>query len=282
MNQEITHIVAYSKGHSSAIVAIEVARKYGTDNMILVNHDINPDKEDVDIKRFGMEVANYLNLPITYVNIKGITNPEELPNQFDVCRDKKGFKAPNTSDAFCTYELKTKPFFAWLNANFPYQNCVVYYGFDKNEPARINKKIAIMGQSGWAVEFPIAHWNRTISSTEEIGIKPPQTYSVYKHANCKGCLKAGMQHWYVTYCNEYAIYCEAKQAEKDLGYTLLRKSISGKLQPFSLEQFEPIFAAMKEAGIPANEHYPSSNFKKDLKMFGIEEMKKYMPCDCMN
>lgn len=273
------HIICFSKGHSSAIVAIEVARKYGTENMILVNHDINPEKEDQDIKRFGKEVSDFLGVPITYVNILGISDPEKIPNQFEVCLSKKGFKAPNTSDAFCTYELKTKPFFQWLTTNHSNQNCIVYYGFDANEPARIAKKQAIMLQTGWDVEFPLAHWERTINSTREIGIEPPLAYSVYKHANCKGCLKAGMQHWYVTYCNEYSIFCEAKEAEKILGYTILRKSVNGKLKPFSLEQFEPIFEKMKSAGVPANEHYP--NFRKDLKEYGVEEMKKHMPCDCI-
>lgn len=36
------HIVCFSKGHSSALVAIEVVRRFGKENVILLNHDINP------------------------------------------------------------------------------------------------------------------------------------------------------------------------------------------------------------------------------------------------
>lgn len=66
------HIVCYSGGHSSAIVAIEVVRKFGKENVILVNHDINISVESPDIKRFKKEVADYLGLEVTYVNIQGL------------------------------------------------------------------------------------------------------------------------------------------------------------------------------------------------------------------
>ena len=35
------HIVCYSGGHSSALVAVEVVRKFGKENVVLLNHDIN-------------------------------------------------------------------------------------------------------------------------------------------------------------------------------------------------------------------------------------------------
>lgn len=278
---KIVHVVCFSKGHSSALVSIELVREFGKENVILVNHNINPKKEDADIKRFGNEVAAYLDIPITFVNYKGIQDENNIPDQFQIAKSKKAFKAPNTSDATCTYELKTKPFFDWIELNFPKQDCMIYYGFDSNETARIARKKAMMGLIGLGVDFPLALWERTILSTTEIGITPPNTYSVYKHANCKGCLKAGIQHWYVTYVNEYEIFCEGKDCEIYLGYTILRKSIKGKLVPFSLTEFEPVFEKMKAAGIPATEHFSSLLFRRALKEFGITEFGKYMPCECM-
>ena len=53
------HIVCFSGGHSSALVAIEVVRKYGKGSVILLNHDINSNVESKDIKRFKKEVAQY-------------------------------------------------------------------------------------------------------------------------------------------------------------------------------------------------------------------------------
>lgn len=46
------HLVCYSGGHSSALVAIEVVRKFGKENVILLNHDIKSTSEGEDIKRF--------------------------------------------------------------------------------------------------------------------------------------------------------------------------------------------------------------------------------------
>ena len=64
----MTHIVCLSGGESSAIVAIEVCRKFGIDDVVLLNHDISSKVEDVDVKRFKKEISNYLGLPITYAN----------------------------------------------------------------------------------------------------------------------------------------------------------------------------------------------------------------------
>ena len=56
------HIVCYSGGHSSALVAIEVSRKYGTADLVLLNHDMAAHVEDADIKRFKREVAAYIGI----------------------------------------------------------------------------------------------------------------------------------------------------------------------------------------------------------------------------
>lgn len=52
------HIVCYSGGHSSALVAIEVVRKFGKDNVLLVNHQCV--LEDEDVNRFENQISNYL------------------------------------------------------------------------------------------------------------------------------------------------------------------------------------------------------------------------------
>ena len=94
------HIVCYSGGHSSAVVAIEVVRKYGKENVILCNHECI--LEDADVERFEKEVANYLGLPITYVSFEG----HETKDQFDVVIEKGSFINPKslTKEAI-SYEL---------------------------------------------------------------------------------------------------------------------------------------------------------------------------------
>ncbi|MFG0231793.1 hypothetical protein [Achromobacter sp. 413638] len=51
------HVVCHSGGHSSALVAVEVVRRYGKENVVLVNHDLPFWTEHADIKRFKVEVA---------------------------------------------------------------------------------------------------------------------------------------------------------------------------------------------------------------------------------
>jgi len=275
------HIVCFSKGHSSALVAIEVTRKFGKENVILLNHDIHPDKEEADIKRFGNEVSEYLGIPITYANYKDVTNPNDIPDQFDIAVKESGFKAPNSGEAICTSRLKTRPFNIFLQRYFPDEDCIIYYGFDANEMNRVARRQSILGAMGYQTDYPLALWDeRTIFSTEEIGIRKPNTYSQFKHANCTGCLKGGMQHWYVTYCTRYDIFKKAKETEEYLGYSILRMMKKGVMHPSPLSELEPIFERMKCAGIPASEHIPKGEFGKYLKKYKIESLDEAKPCEC--
>lgn len=207
------HIICYSGGHSSALVAIEVSRKFGKDDIILVNHDINSVVENSDIKRFKHEVAQHLELPITYVN-----HPEiERNDQFDVCIKAKAFKIENGQE-LCTNRLKTAPFHKYLEEIFPNKDCIIYYGFDAGEKIRITRRSGILGLMGYKSDYPLALWEkRTIFDTREIGIEPPLVYGLWKHANCTGCLKAGKLHWYITFLTRKDIWQKAKIAEDIIG-----------------------------------------------------------------
>lgn len=261
------HIVCYSGGHSSALVAIEVVRKYGKEDVILVNHECI--LEDDDVSRFEKEVANYLGLPITYVSFEG----HDTKDQFDVVMEKGSFININGSsrEALCTHVMKTDPFMNWLYRNFIPTNtlfeekkdCVIYYGFDKEEGSRINRRYSIMAAQGFKTDFPNALWVRSISSTVEIGIEPPLSYKVWKHANCKGCLKAGWQHWYCVYVLEPDIWEKGKLAENTIGYSIHKDGF--------LEDKEEMFAKMVKCGIEPTEKIPAATWwamvKKALKEY---------------
>lgn len=195
------YIVCFSGGHSSALVAVETVRKFGKENVILLNHDISEKSEDTDIKRFKQEVADYLGISITYANMPDWENND----QFDVCMKENAFKYGIQSSALCTQKLKTEPFKQWLAENFPVQkgeirdDVKVVYGFDANETVRITRRVGVMAAMGYKTEFPLLWEDRTIHNIEEIGIKRPITYCIFNHANCKGCLKAGKQHWFIVY-----------------------------------------------------------------------------------
>ncbi len=168
----------------------------------------------------------------------------------------------------------------WLGETFPTQNAVIYYGFDASEKVRITRRSRILGSLGFKTEFPLAFWPRTILSTTEIGVTPPLTYSTWKHANCIGCLKAGRQHWYCVYCLRPEIWAKAKLSEEQIGYSIM----SG----IYLDELEPLFEAMKQAGIVPTEKTPFPQFWKEVrqKIHGylsliVRQGEEEKPCECM-
>lgn len=274
-NTKVKHVVCYSGGHSSAIVAIEVVRKFGKEGVILLNHDISSTVESKDIKRFKKEVSEFLEVDVTYANIQGISEVSDIPDQFDVVMKAGAFKVGNGSE-LCTSRLKTEPFMKWMKENDQEKKAIVYYGFDANEQVRIQRRSGIMGNLGWKTDYPLALWKeRTIFSTEEIGILPPNTYEKFKHGNCVGCLKAGKQHWYIVYCTRKDIWEKAKLAEEDIGYSI----INGEY----LYEMEEMFEKMRLAGIPQTEHIKHQTFwaqaKKIVNSPSLIEDNK--PCECV-
>lgn len=268
------HVVRFSGGHSSALVAVEVVRRYGTNGVVLLNHDINPRVEDPDVKRFKREIAAALGLPITQADHPDV----ETVDQFDVCEEAGAFKGAS-GHVVCTSRLKTEPFARWLAVNAPPGTATIYYGFDANETARIQRRASILAAQGYESAYPLAHWPRTLTSTREIGVEPPLTYTQWKHANCVGCLKAGRQHWYVVYCTRPDVWERAKLAEDRIGYTIVNGT--------SLAELEPQFAEMVRAGVAPTEIVPQQAFWADAKrrvrllVVPEEETRAAIPCECV-
>jgi hypothetical protein len=132
---------------------------------------------------------------------------------------------------------------------------------------------------GYRTGFPLALWKeseRTIYSTSDVGILPPNTYNDFKHANCTGCLKAGKQHWYIVYCTRPDIWSKGKEAEDIIGYTIIKDS--------SLEELEPMFQRMKLAGITTTEHEKAVTFfarvRKTFREMEVTE-EDVLPCECV-
>lgn len=265
------HVVCYSGGHSSAITAIEVVRRYGKDNAILVNHDCK--LEDADVARFEKQISEYLCMPITYVNFEGF----ETKDQFDVVVEKGSFINPKGRQALCTYVMKTLPFENYLNEFFPEKDCIIYYGFDKSEKNRINRRTTILASQGYKSDYPLALWNdRTIFETTEIGIERPMLYNKFKHANCIGCLKAGKQHWYIVYLEYPEIFKKAIDTENTIGHSIIKE---GFLEDLAIE-----FEKMKQSGVVPTEHIPHQKFWKEVRKLtnGTIQMDfNAKPCVCM-
>lgn len=273
------NIVCFSGGHSSALAAIETVRRYGKENVVLLNHDISPNVEHEDIKRFKNDISNYLDIPITYANMPGW----EMYDPLDICANaevlgfagKPAFKF-GIYQYMCTYNLKSEPFKKWLSEYFPSKpfeprkDVTIIYGFDEKEREGIQRRVGVMAGLGYKTDYPLALWKRTIQNTEEVGIKRPVTYEVYNHANCVGCLKAGKQQWYVTFCLRPDIWEKAKKAEEIIGYSILKDEF--------LEQVEPEFKAMRCKGIFPSEKMQYQAFWAAVKRILKED--SILPCEC--
>lgn len=223
MNKYAKAIVLLSGGVASGICAAEALKKYGKENVVLLNHDISEEVEDKDIKRYKLDISNYCDVPITYANM----TDWETMTPLEVCKKAGAFQV-NAGQALCTHRLKTEPFHKWLKENYPAkegktrEDIILIYGFDLKEKHRIQRRSSILGAMGYRTDYPLAFWERSIKTTEEIGIHRPRTYGIYKHANCQGCLKAGRQHWYIIFCLRPDIWEKAKQAENEIGYSIIK------------------------------------------------------------
>ncbi|MDU5424514.1 MAG: hypothetical protein E6123_06590 [Clostridiales bacterium] len=259
----VKHVVLYSGGHSSALAAIETVRRYGAENTILLNHDINPRTEDADIKRFKREVAEYLGLPIAYANMADVSQKDH----FDVCVEQKAFKYGMQSSAICTRKLKMEPFSRWLSGQDS-SSLELVYGFDETEQKRIARRTRIMGEQGYRCVYPLTS-QIELRNIEDIGIRRPDTYKTYRHANCIGCLKAGRQHWYCVYCLRPDIWDKAKWAEQKIGYTILKGT------PLSL--LEPMFAELKLCQLQATELIKPQTFWASARRLLAQNTKTAAP-----
>lgn len=268
------HIVCYSGGHSSALVALEVAEKHGTSDLVLLNHDMHFSVEHADIKRFKQQVADYIGVPLTFANRRNATQ-----DQFDVCVEAGAFKV-NSGKELCTARLKTEPFMEWLAANASKDDSTIYYGFDANEQDRIQRRSGIMGAQGWRTDYPLIWTDRKHFSTEDLGITRPSTYEIFKHGNCVGCLKAGWQHWYIVYCMRPDIWLKAKWAEDEIGHAI--HWADG--QAVYLEDMEDRFSKMQAAGVIPTERTPHQRFWADarrvVKISASLEAESSKPCEC--
>ena len=138
-----------------------------------------------------------------------------------------------------------------------------------------------MAVNGYKTQFPLAFWEQTILSTNEIGIQPPNSYDVFKHANCIGCLKAGWQHWYCVYVLFPDAYQKGIIAEETIGYKIHKD--------FYLDEKIEMFDKMIKCGIEPTERIQSQTWwamvKKILKEYDntvcdIEETEE-KPCECL-
>jgi len=200
----VNHIVGFSGGIASAVMAKIVADKF-PDTTILLYHSTNTEPADND--RFRSEVASYIGLPITEDS-----DGRDIWQVFD---DERFLGSGRNTP--CSRILKQERSLRYLKANQP---AVIYIGFTLDEYRRAQRVFARYAKYDLEAKFPLI--DQKITKEECMyrvincwGITPPAIYSWAEHANCIPCVKGKKAYWGLIYMFERAAWNKANQAEKD-------------------------------------------------------------------
>lgn len=152
------------------------------------------------------------------------------------------------------------------------------YGFDLKEQSRISRRSALMGKAGYQTDYPMIWQGDFIDEIESAGIRRPNAYEMFEHANCVGCLKAGWQHWYIVYIFRRDIYDEVADFEEEVNHALHK---NWKGEPVFLNDRREFFDDMIICGIKGTEHLPPEKFWIDAKKMVIAK-KANIPLEQMD
>lgn len=210
------HIVLYSGGAASAYVSYLVLQEQDKKDVILLHTPTLSEHKDAE--RFRLEVARYLQHPITTWGDgrdiwQLIDDNNCIPGQFI---------------PFCTTQLKQKmsdEYYKYLDSIG--EDYIVYLGFDIDEWRRIQKVQARFDSIGRKVKFPL--WEKKIGKDEpkriiknEWEIQLPKAYDHLKHNNCIPCFKAGKRDFYLYWRHYREEFDKAVKAEEKIGYTVFK------------------------------------------------------------
>lgn len=207
------HVVQFSGGKGSAVVAKMVIDQYGHDEVILMHHDTKA--EDPDTYRFIRDVSMYLKHPVTEVSDSKGRSTWDLV-------EKYGF--PSQFMPFCTEKLKQVParkFLKSLNEDY-----VLYNGFGLDEYKRVIKAQAKAEEEGAKVISPLFEQKILSRQLRNIilswGICLPNAYRFLEHNNCIPCYKGGEPHWWKVWKYYPEQFNRAMQIEDNSTHTVFK------------------------------------------------------------
>ncbi|NTU67994.1 MAG: phosphoadenosine phosphosulfate reductase family protein [Chlorobiaceae bacterium] len=238
------HVVKFSGGAASAVVAKLVIDEIGHDDVILLYSDTKSEHPDAD--RFRAQICDFLKHEMTVV-----ADGRDLWELIDDNHTLPGQFMP-----FCTQLLKQRPSDRFLKALG--EDFISYLGFSIDEIRRAQRSDARAAANGERVAFPLI--NAGLSSDDckriirdEWGICLPEPYKYLKHNNCIPCFKAGAKGYWAAIAKHYPEQFErACQAEEKWNYTVFRditlrqlKDLSGReIEMFPDEDTTPCMCAL--------------------------------------
>lgn len=208
------HIVMFSGGAASSVVAKMVAEQYPEDT-ILLHTPTGAEHPDAD--RFREQVAQRIGLPITVEAAKKtLWEYVELWNHI-----------PNNSlRNKCTEQVKIAPQKRFLKRlEKSGEDFIQYIGFGFDEWRRMQKAMARNEAIGRKVAFPLFDARLTGNDCKRIirnewEICLPEPYKYLSHNNCIPCYKGGRGHWYKVYKHYPEQFYRAAAAERRAANTV--------------------------------------------------------------
>jgi hypothetical protein len=230
------HIVMFSGGAASSVVAEMVAKRYPGDT-ILLHTPTGAEHPDAD--RFRAQVAEYIGLPITIEAAK--------KTLWEMVESNK--QIPNDSLPYCTDRLKLKPQERFLKRlEMSNKEFTIYVGFGADEWKRMQNSWAWNESKGRKVVFPLLDARLTGDGCkriirEEWKICLPEPYLYLSHNNCIPCYKGGRGHWYKVWKHYPEQFWRAARAEDRAsntvfdGVTLYELAAKWEKEPEQTELF---------------------------------------------
>lgn len=213
VNSNTLHVVGFSGGVPSAVVAEIVATQY-PDSTILLFHDTHT--EPIDNVMFRWQIAEMLNLDIT-----------ERSDGRDIWQvfEDEGILG-NGRNTPCSRILKQEPSMKYMLENQP---AILYIGYTVDEWRRAQRLSARYAHKGIETRFPLI--DKRIGKEECMhrvkecwNIEPPSNYEWAEHANCIPCVKGKKAYWGLIHIYEREAWERAVQAENYFGHTIFTEA----------------------------------------------------------
>ena len=214
------HIVGFSGGIASAVVASIVFKRHPKDTVFLYH---STKTEPADNDRFRKEVSEYIGLPVT--------EDSDGRDIWEIFEDA-GYLG-NGRNTMCSRILKQERSLAYCMDNLP---CTLYIGFTPDEGDRAQRtaaRYAHKSKKKIEVQFPLIE--EKISKEECFfkvtncwNIREPQMYDWASHANCVPCIKGKLTYWGLIYMFEREAWEKASSYEEKLEHTIFTENGSLK------------------------------------------------------
>ncbi|XUL90002.1 hypothetical protein ACQ86D_27975 [Streptomyces galilaeus] len=186
------HVIQFSGGIGSFAAAVRVAKRHGTDDLVLLIADTGI--EDPDLWRFADDTSRLLGVSLTKVS--------DGRTPWQVFHDKRFLG--NDRITPCSRALKQIPCLDWMRQHAEPDDSLVYIGIENTPRDRGRIPAIARNWKPWQTRFPLcSKWEPPRTKQEllyearALGVEPPSLYQLgFSHNNCGAtCVRAGQKQW---------------------------------------------------------------------------------------